>query len=457
MQKPRILIVDDDDTVRSQMNWALKQDFETLLADSRPSALELLREGRPSAVTLDLGLPPSPGNATEGMLALAEMLEVDPLLKVMVVTGQGEKKIALEAIGQGAYDFFCKPIDIEKLKVVLGRAVQVYELECEHRQLVQSLPSSEFQAMIGSSSPMQAVFSKIRKVATTEAPVLIIGESGTGKELAARAIHRLGTRRDGPFVVINCGAIPENLLESELFGHEKGAFTGAHVQRQGRIEAAQGGTLFLDEVGELPLLLQVKLLRFLQERQIERVGGRTVIPVDARVISATNVDLTKAMTEGTFREDLFYRLGVVVLAMPPLRDRGGDIAVMAKAFLRRYGTEHRKTVALTAKALTVIEQHAWPGNIRELDNRIRRAVIMCEEGKVKPEDLELENPDTDYTRKGLVRAREAVERELIERAMSKHKGNLSRVAAELDISRPTLYDLIEKLRIARAKSSVGNP
>ena len=449
MDKPKLLIVDDDENVRSQMKWALSDQYEVFQASDRPAALETLALERPGVVTLDLGLPPSPGDPREGLLALADLLHLDPRLKVIVITGQGEKENALQAIGQGAYDFFCKPIDIEELKVVLGRAMHVYRLECENLAVLESMHPESFEGMLGASPRMQTVFGAIRKVATTDAPVLIVGESGTGKELAARAIHRLSLRKNGPFVVINCGAIPENLLESELFGHEKGSFTGAHIQRHGRIEAAQGGTLLLDEIGELTPPLQVKLLRFLQEQQIERVGGRQTIKVDARVLSATNTDLRKAMEEGRFLEDLYFRLAVVVIPMPPLRERDGDVLFLAKAFLQRYSSKEKKTMMFTRKALNALDAHGWPGNIRELENRIKGAVIMAERGKITAEDLELAAAYSKYDGKGLAGAREAVERELISRALAKHKGNLTRTAAELNVSRPTLYDLIGKLGIDR--------
>ena len=449
MEKTGILIVEDDDEVRNQMKWALATQYDVLLAEDRRRALEILKEKRPPLATLDLGLPPSPGDVTEGFLALEEFLRIDPLLKVIVITGQEERKNALESIGLRAYDFFCKPIDIDQLKVVLARALQLYSLERERQELLKSSYFDSFEDMVGSSTQMQAVFAKIRKVATTDAPVLLVGESGTGKELAARAIHRLSVRKSGPFVVINCGAIPENLLESELFGHERGAFTGAHVQRQGRIELAQRGTLFLDEIGELSPTLQVKLLRFLQDHQIERVGGRTTINVDARVISATNADLSKAMTEGRFREDLYYRLGVITILIPPLRERDGDIALLAKAVLTRHTIDSNTTLSFSRKAFSALESHRWPGNVRELENRIKRAVIMAEGGSVSPEDLELVSPCAEYEGMGLVEAREAIEKELIEKALARNKGNLTRAAAELGISRPTLYELIEKLGIIR--------
>src|SRR5216117_3921534 len=294
--KPKVLIVDDDEEIRSQMKWALLQDYDVLLAEDRPSAIAAFRESRPMVVVLDLGLPPSPGTPEEGIAALAELLTLDTLTKVVIATGQAEKDNALSAIGQGAYDFMCKPIQMEELKAILNRGFHVAQLEREYREMRQRWSTDTFEGMLGTSTPMQDVFTSIRKVATTDAPVLILGESGTGKEMAALAIHRRSARKDRPFVAINCGAIPETLLESELFGHEKGAFTGAHMQRKGRIETAAGGTLFLDEVGELPLLLQVKLLRFLQEQTIERVGGRTQLQIDTRVIAATNLDLKSAMS-----------------------------------------------------------------------------------------------------------------------------------------------------------------
>jgi two-component system NtrC family response regulator len=448
MDRPRVLIVDDDDEVRTQMKWALNSQYEVSLAEDRPTALALLSKQRPNVVTLDLGLPPSPGDTTEGFLALADMLQLDPLLKVLVITGQNERKNGIEAIGQGAYDFFSKPVKVEDLKIVLGRAIHVQNLERERRDLFEKDRFDAFEGMIGSSPQMQAVFATISKVSNTDAPVLISGESGTGKELVARAIHRRSSRNSGPFIAINCGAIPENLLESELFGHEKGAFTGAHAQRQGRVEMAQGGTLFLDEIGELSAALQVKLLRFLQEREIERVGGRSLIRIDARVLAATNVDLTKAMAAGTFREDLYYRLGVVNLAMPPLRERSGDIALLAKAFLHRQTAGREKNLVFTPKALTTLESHSWPGNVRELENRIQRAAIMAESGRITPEDLALTSY-TGHEEQSLSKAREAVEREMIEAALARNKGNLTRAAADLEVSRPSLYELIGKLGIVR--------
>jgi len=447
--KPKVLIVDDDEEIRSQMKWALLQDYEVLLAEDRPSAIAAFRESRPMVVVLDLGLPPSPGAPEEGMAALAELLTLDNLTKVVIATGQAEKDNALRAVGQGAYDFMCKPVQMEELKAILNRGFHVAQLEREYREMRQHWSTDTFEGMLGSSPPMQEVFTSIRKVATTDAPVLILGESGTGKEMAALAIHRRSARKDGPFVAINCGAIPETLLESELFGHEKGAFTGAHVQRQGRVETASGGTLFLDEIGELPPALQVKILRFLQDQYIGRVGGRSKIQVDTRVVAATNVDLKKAMSEGKFREDLFYRLAVVTIRLPSLRERSSDVPLLAKAFLRKFAVQNGRAVEdFNPKSLRALQQHFWPGNVRELENRIKRAVIMAERRYVAPADLELAD-GTEGNFRTLKEARETVERELVQQALQRHGGKISRAAEDLGISRPTFYELMEKLGLGK--------
>ena len=448
MDKPTILIVDDDDEVRTQMKWALTQQYEVLLAENRQCALETFKKHRPEVVTLDLGLPPSPGDTREGFSALADLLHADSSLKVIVITGQDEKSNGMQAIGQGAYDFFCKPVKIDELRIVLARAVNVCRLEREHRELLASDRADSFEGILGASRQIQSVFASIRKMSSSDASVLVAGESGTGKELVARAIHRLSARKNGPFIAINCGAIPENLLESELFGHEKGSFTGAHAQRQGRIEMAEGGTLFLDEIGELPGPLQVKLLRFLQQHEVERVGGRSLIKVDTRVIAATNVDLVKAMADGRFREDLYYRLAVVV-SLPPLRQREGDTLLLANAFLQRQAESLQKKLVFTSKSMKVIEGHGWPGNVRELENRIQRAAIMAENGRVTPEDLGLTSAYSEYEGQALFTARDALDRQMIEAAVSRSKGNLTRAAVELAISRPTLYELMEKLGMSR--------
>ena len=450
MKKPKLLIVDDDEDLRTQLKWALIQDYDVLLAEDRPSAAALMRKQKPDVVTLDLGLPPQPAGVEEGFAVLDEILNSYGQTKVIIITGRGEKENALRAIEKGAYDFFYKPIQIDELKVVLNRAFHLSNLEREQRALQQRLSSNTFEDMLGTCRKMQEVFSVIRKVATTDAPVLIIGESGTGKELVARAIHRLSVHKAKPFIVINCGAIPENLMESELFGHEKGAFTGAHIQRKGRFEMADGGTLFLDEIGELPLNMQVKLLRFLQERVIERIGGRQQIEVDARIIAATNRDLKEAMKDGTFREDLYFRLGVILIALPPLREREGDKILLARAFLKRYADESRKNVkGFTDQAMDAIEQYNWPGNVRELENQIKRAVIMAEGAQVTPADLEMEAPRSRYEGMALKDARAALEKELFTKAVARSGGNLTKAAMELGISRPTLYDLMDKYGIPK--------
>jgi len=446
----KLLIVEDDEALRTQMKWGLAGDHEVFLAGDRLGALEVFEKERPPVVTLDLGLPPDPDGVGEGLLTLSDILERDPLSKVIIITGRDEKEHALEAIGRGAYDYLIKPVELDELKVIVRRAVHVSRLEREHRELQKVFGEDPFEGMLGTSPQIQEVFEKIRKVATTETSILITGESGTGKELAASAIHHRSARKDGPFVVINCGAIPETLLESELFGHEKGAFTGAHIQRKGRIETAHGGTLFLDEIGEFPAHLQVKLLRFLEDKKVERIGGRELIQVDVRVLAATNTDLDKALREGRFREDLYYRLAVIKMHMPPLRERSGDIQLLAKAFLQRYASGNNNRVdGFTPKAMRILESHIWHGNVRELDNRIKRAVIMAEGPKVTPADLELTTPYTKYQGQSLREAREALDREFVLQAMARNKGNLTRTASDLGISRPTLYELMQKLGVEK--------
>ena len=448
--KPTLLLVDDDEEIRTQMRWALTAEYEVLQAGDRASALESFRAARPAVVLLDLGLPPHPNAPDEGLAVLSELLALDHLAKIVVITGQGEKGNALQAVGAGAYDFLTKPVDMDDLKLLLARCFHVAQLEREYRELQHRLPDDAFEGMLGTSRPMLAAFELIRKVATTDAPVLILGESGTGKEMAAVAIHRHSARQHGPFVAINCSAIPETLLESELFGHEKGAFTGAHVQRKGRIESANGGTLFLDEIGEIPLSLQVKLLRFLQEQRLQRVGGRQDIQIDTRVVAATNADLKKQIGASAFREDLYYRLAVVQLVLPPLRDRGDDIGLLARSFLQRFATEIGKpAVTFTSEALRALTQHSWPGNVRELENRVKRAVIMSNGKRISVADLELTQPMTAPIPVTLKEARETVERELVEKALRKHGGKITAAATELGISRPTLYELMEKLGIPR--------
>jgi two-component system NtrC family response regulator len=381
----------------------------------------------------------------EGFRTLHALLHEDALLKVIIITGQEERQHALEAIGQGAYDFFRKPIQFDELKALLFRALHVSQIEQEYRALQQQVHWEAFEGMLGVSPQMQEVFTAIRRVATMDASVVISGESGTGKELVARAIHRHSPRQARPFIAINCGAIPEQLLESELFGHEKSAFTGAYMQRKGRIELAQGGTLFLDETGELPLALQIKLLRFLQERQIERVGGRAAIDVDLRVLAATHVDLRQAILERRFRDDLYYRISVVEIALPPLRERGEDILLLAKALLHRHAAESQHKISdFDPYAITALETYTWPGNVRELGNRVQRAVIMATGHLITPADLELPTPEARSKPPTLQEGRAAVETDLIRRALARNRGNISHTAAELGLSRPTLRELMQR-------------
>ena len=444
-----LLIVDDDEAIRTQMKWALADDYEIVLTEDRSNALAMFRAKHPSLTLLDLGLPPHPNSPEEGMEVLRSVLALDADAKVVIITGQGEKTNALDAVGLGAYDFLCKPVEIEELKILIRRCLRVVDLEREYQELQTGHRPDDFEEMLGSSPQMQAVFSFIRKVAASTAPVLILGESGTGKEMAALAIHRRSPRKKGPFVPINCNAIPENLLESELFGHEKGAFTGAHMQRKGLIENAAGGTLFLDEIGDLPLPIQVKLLRFLQDQTFQRVGGRQEIKIDTRVVTATNLDLKQAVAEGRFREDLYYRLAVVVLALPPLKERGDDIGLLATEFLQRYAVRNSKSgLVFTPETLRAINRHAWPGNVRELQNRIQRAVIMASGKRVTVADLELEGLEP-LPLSTLREAREEVEKELVEQALRRHAGKITTAALELGISRPTFYELMDKLGIPR--------
>lgn len=444
-----LLLVDDDTEIREQMKWALAHKYEIIQAGDRPSAVALAQREHPRLVTLDLGLPPHQDDATEGLLALEEMLMVDPLTKVIVITGNSDHAHALKAVQMGAYDYIQKPVQLEVLKVILERAMYLSSLEQENRVLLESAGRTTTSEIVGASAPMQKLCSTIRQIAGSDFPVLILGESGTGKELVARVIHQQGERKEGPFVAIDCGAIPDTLLESELFGHEKGSFTGAHMQRKGRIESAQGGTLFLDEIGELSTVLQVKLLRFLQEHQIERVGGREKLSVNVRVVAATNSDLEMAMKAGTFREDLFYRLCVLPITLPPLRQRNGDVQVLAQVFLHRYAPQAQRNITgFTKEALRTFEHYRWPGNVRELENRIKRAVTMAQGCLLTCEDLDLLPCDGAKAGKSLKEAREMLERDMIQSALIRHKGNMTKTAEELGITRPTLYDLMSKLTIS---------
>jgi two-component system NtrC family response regulator len=453
----QILIVEDDQDIQTQLKWGLSKEYEILHASNRIEAIKLFGAKSPAVVTLDLGLPPHESDASEGLMLLNEIIKKDPTTKVIVITGNDESETAVKAVSAGAYDYYLKPIEIEELKVIIKRAFHLAEIESENRTLHLLIEKKAgFAGMIGQCPEMLDVFDKVRKVATTDAVVLITGESGTGKELVARAVHEKSLRKGGPFIPINCGAIPENLLESELFGYEKGAFTGAYTRQIGKFELAAGGTLFLDEIGELSNNLQAKLLRFLQDRTIQRVGGRKDIPIDTRIVSATNIDLKKAIEEGKFREDLYYRISVLSIHVPPLRLRGADIRLLAATFLERYKASfHKKIKGFSKAAIEAIENHSWPGNVRELENRLQRAVITADSGFIEPYDLDLDDktgddiklPRSRYFGIPLRDARRRLEVDIIEDAMSRHGGNIKRASEELGISRPTLYDLIEKYGI----------
>ena len=451
--RPVLLLVDDDAEIRDQMKWALASDYQLIEASDRSTALAHVREAMPRLILLDLGLPPDIDGASEGLAILRETLRLNPVAKVIVITGNSDRAKAVAAIESGAYDFIEKPVQLEVLKVVLQRAAYLSNLEEEHRVLQRQAGQNEFEELVGNSPKMQDIFRMIHRVGPSDVPVLITGESGTGKELVARAIHRQSARKDQPFVAINCGAIPESLLESELFGYEKGSFTGATQQRKGRIESAQGGTLFLDEIGDIPLGLQVKLLRFLQDHTIQRLGAKETIAVDARIIAATNVDLQKAMSEGRFREDLYYRLCVVTIAVPALRERGSDITLLARTFLTKFAEEEKKPLkGFTPQAVEALTVHNWPGNVRELENRIKRAVVMAEGKYVTPANLELKDSSSSEEEVSTLRAsRDSREKDLVRLAMEKAEWNVSKAAAELGISRPTLYQLLARYGLTRPK------
>ncbi len=452
MKKPAVLIIENEKDIRDQMRWALSKEYVVHIAGDKAEALNAIRKKTPDVVTLDLGLPPDEDGSTEGMACLKEIMALDPLAKVIIITGNTEKENALKGVSMGAYDYLAKPVEIDDLKMILARSVHVGRLERENRELHGKLDDGpKFEEMLGTSPAMLEVFSTIRKVAATDVPVLITGESGTGKELVALAIHHRSIRKKKPFVPINCGAIPENLIESELFGHEKGSFTGAHAQKLGRIELAEKGTVFFDEIGELPLQLQVKLLRFLQDRVLERVGGGKGVEMDVRVLAATNRDLKEAIKDGTFREDLYYRLAVINVDLPPLKERTDDMMLCAMAFLQKLARENKKSFkGYSADAIEAMNAYDWPGNVRELENTIKRAVIMAEGKMITSKDLALPVDAGEAGKQSglnFKEAKERVEKDVVNRALLSQGGNLSNTAKELGISRPSLYDLIKKYKI----------
>jgi two-component system NtrC family response regulator len=443
MTKPRLLIVEDDEGLAGQYRWAFPA-CEVVIAGSRAQALAAIQKDRPAAAIVDLGLPPDPDGVSEGFATLEALLKQVPDLKVIVATSHGERMHSLRAIAAGAYDFCEKPTDIALLRTIVERALHVHELEEENRRLAEIQTASPIKRIITSSDAMLNVCRTVERLAGTNVTVLLLGESGTGKELLAHALHDLGPRARQPFVAINCGAIPENLLESELFGYERGAFTGAVKQTIGKIEAANKGTLFLDEIGDLPHQLQVKLLRFLQEQVIERIGGRTTIPVDVRVVSATNANLEDQIADGRFRSDLFYRLNSVSVRIPPLRERPGDAVLLARFYLGRFNREFNRALrGFSEEAVAAIAAHPWPGNVREIENRMKRAVVMADGKLISAEDLELAAPEIAADDLDLRAARLRAEREVLQKALARANGTLATAARLLGVSRPTLYSLLD--------------
>jgi two-component system, NtrC family, response regulator len=449
----KLLIVEDDPGLQRQLKWAY-EDFEVIVAGDRETAINMLRSEEPDVVTLDLGLPPDPDGTTEGFATMDAILSLKPDTKIIVASGHGEKDSALRAIASGAWDFYQKPVDIDELGLIVRRAFHVRKLELENASLsAKHDGSNQVLGQIITGAPeMLKVAQMIERVSNTNASVMLLGASGTGKELLARGLHDASDRRDKSFVAINCAAIPENLLESELFGHEKGAFTGAVKTTEGKIEQASGGTLFLDEVGDIPLPLQVKLLRFIQERVIERIGGRKAIAVDTRIVCATHQNLEEMIANNSFREDLYYRLAEIVIKIPPLSERSGDASLLARHFQKKFADEINPAVkGIAPDALAALEAWKWPGNVRELENRIKRAVIMADGKLIAAKDLDLESNETDTVDLlNLKAAREAADRTAIIRAISQTNGNISNAAKLLGISRPTLYDLLKQYNLQQA-------
>ena len=444
MEERRLLIVEDDPGLQKQLKWCF-EGYEILSAGSRDEAIKALRRHEPPVVLQDLGLPPDPEGVSEGFRTLNEILELAPHTKVIVITGNDDTDNAVRAVGAGAYDFYQKPLDTDILNLIVKRALNIFDLEAKNRSLLSQQQSSPIDGIIAVSPPMLAVCRVVEKVAPTVATVLLLGESGTGKEVLAKAVHQLSPRVDQPFVAINCAAIPETLLESELFGYEKGAFTGATKQTRGKIEGASGGTLFLDEIGDMPLPLQAKLLRFLQERVVERLGGREEIPVDVRVICATNQNLVELSGQKAFREDLYYRISEVTINIPPLRERNAGKIVLARAFLDRFSSRHNRSfTGFTPEAEDAIQHYEWPGNVREMENKINSAIIMCEGKQVTADDLGLSKNERGLRLLNLREARDRAELDAMKDALAVTAQNMSRTAELLGITRPTLYSLLKK-------------
>lgn len=439
-----LLVVEDDPGLQSQMRWCF-DDYDVTISGDRTDAINQFRRHQPGVVLLDLGLPPDPGGVTEGLATLEQILSMAPTTKIIIVTGDNDRANAVKAIGLGAYDFYQKPVDPEILTLVVDRAHRVNTLEQENQQLLCAQQTMPLEGVIGASPQLLKVCQTIEKIAPSNITTLLLGASGTGKELFAQALHNLSPRADEKIVAINCAAIPDTLLESELFGYEKGAFTGAAKQTPGKIELADGGTLFLDEIGDLPFELQAKLLRFLQERVIERVGGRVEIPVDVRIICATHQNLKQHIDEGRFREDLYYRISEISIDIPLLKDREGDPLILAKAFLDRFNREFNKAIrGFDKDAISAIENYDWPGNVREIESKLKRAVIMTEGSQITLGDLQLTQPREESLPLNLKLVREDAERRAIQRALSHTDNNVSETAKALGITRPTLYGLFEK-------------
>ena len=452
-----LLIVEDDPALLKQIKWSLSQ-YDCVLASDQEQALAQLRRHKPAVITMDLGLPPRPDDPSVGLALLGEMLALAPDTKVIVLTGQDDRANALKAVALGAYDFLAKPFEPEVLALTLERAYRLYELQQENRRLVQAQAGAALANVITGDPEMLRLARMTEKVAASDASVLLLGESGTGKELFARALHEQSPRKRGRFVAINCAAIPETLLESELFGYEKGAFTGANRQMPGKIETAHKGTLFLDEIGDLPLALQPKLLRFLQERSIERLGGRESIAVDVRVVCATHRDLKDQITKGQFREDIYYRLAEIGLSIPPLRSRAGDASLLAHAFVRRFAEVNKRGfMSLAPDAIDAIEAHGWPGNVRELENVIKRAVIMADGKVLRAADLGLDQHEAAEVMLNLQAVREQAERNAAVRALGRANGNITKAAELLGISRPTMYDLMARAGLKSLGTEPASP
>jgi two-component system NtrC family response regulator len=440
-----LLVVEDNPGIQKQLKWSF-EGYQVHLAGDRESAIAQLKKYDIPVVTLDLGLPPDPANASEGLAALQEILDIAPHTKAIVVTGNDDRENALRAIASGAYDFYQKPIDPDVLSLIVDRAYQLYELEEENRRLAIAESESPLDGVLGASKAMLSACRLVEKVGPSEATSLILGESGTGKELIAQALHHLSPRKNKSFVALNCAAIPDNLLESELFGYEKGAFTGAVKQTKGKIETASGGTLFLDEIGDMPMSLQAKMLRFLQERVIERLGGRDAIEVDVRIVCATHRNLQQLIKDGGFREDLFYRISEIVIEIPALRDRENDKLLLAQTFLQRFSEKNGRSFrGFTEQARVVIDSYEWPGNVRELENRVKRAVVLAENSQITIEDLGFDEKNKLPESLNLRQVREQVEREVLQRALAIYNNNVTHAAEAMGISRPSLYQLVKKL------------